>query len=948
MVDNEAKQSSKDIEKKNKVLDPTLKESQERLREMEETLEAIVNGAVDGLVRHTPNGNQIFILKGSEEPYRQLIEEMAEGAIILSDRGTILYSNIGFAKLIGTSLDKIIGKGIVDWVSEASAKTFAELMSNVKKGTGKRIFDIAFQTLKKQIIPTQVSITKIPIGSINASALIITDLSKHMEKEVKRYTENLECEISERKKAEETLRHSEKKYRDLTETTSDFVWEMDTRGRYTYCSPQMEKLWKIKPSEMIGKSPFDLMPEEAKEKVLEYFTALASSPKPFSLDAVSCDGQGSLVSLAITGVPFFDDKGKLLGFRGITRDITERKKAQEDLRVNEERFRFILANSPIVVATLDRDLRYTWVYNPLGGFKPEDILGKKVGLSADSKFSQGILESLNKVLTNGEKVSYKTSSKTPTGEMFFETHAEPLRNHEGEITGVSLVYVDVSDREKAEEELAAAQAKLQEYATSLEQLVKKRTQQVTDERKRLYDVLETTPAMICLLTPDHHVAFANRSFRERFGESKGRHCYDFCFGNKEPCTFCETYKVLETGQPHHWELNSPDGRVIDAYDFPFKDMDGSPMILEMDIDITDRRKAEEQLRASSSYSRNLIEASLDPLVTISADGKINDVNKATEMATGCSREELIGSDFSSYFTDPEKAAAGYKQVFTEGFVTDYPLTIKHKSGRIADVLYNAVVYLNDAGDVQGVFAVARDITERKELERQLKDSERLAAIGATASMVGHDIRNPLQGITSDVYLLRSELESLRKSKAKSSMIESLDGIDQNVQYVNKIVQDLQDFARPIKPTIQEVVLEDLCENVLFKKLLPENIDASCQVEPNVNKIFTDPELLKRILSNLVNNAIQAMPKGGKIAVNAYSEGEDAVISVEDTGGGIPEDVKPKMFTPLFTTKSKGQGFGLAVVKRVTESLGGTVYFESEVGKGTKFIVRLPQGDKRHM
>ncbi len=116
------------------------------------------------------------------------------------------------------------------------------------------------------------------------------------------------------------------------------------------------------------------------------------------------------------------------------------------------------------------------------------------------------------------------------------------------------------------------------------------------ERQRFFDVLETLPAMIFLLKPDYHVAFVNRSFREKFGESRDRHCYELCFGRSAPCEFCESYKVFETGRPHHWEVNAPDGSVIDAYDFPFTDADGSPMILEMDLDITDRKRSEAQVR----------------------------------------------------------------------------------------------------------------------------------------------------------------------------------------------------------------------------------------------------------------------------------------------------------------------------------------------------------------
>ncbi len=136
-----------------------------------------------------------------------------------------------------------------------------------------------------------------------------------------------------------------------------------------------------------------------------------------------------------------------------------------------------------------------------------------------------------------------------------------------------------------------------------------------------------------------------------------------------------------------------------------------------------RKEAEQKLLAASLYSRSLLEASLDPLVTISKEGKITDVNKATEEVTGCSREELIGSDFSSYFTQPEEARAGYRKVFTEGLVKDYPLQIRNKSGIITDVLYNASIYRNPEGEIQGVFAAARDTTERKKAEEALRQSE---------------------------------------------------------------------------------------------------------------------------------------------------------------------------------------------------------------------------------
>ncbi len=500
---------------------------------------------------------------------------------------------------------------------------------------------------------------------------------------------------------------------------------------------------------------------------------------------------------------------------------------------------------------------------------------------------------------------------------------------------------EITERKKAEDSLRRANE-------TLEERVNKRAEEVSNERHRLYSILETLPVYVILLDKDYRVPFANKVFRERFGESHGRRCHEFLFKRDLPCENCESYKVLKTNGPNHWEWTGPDGRDYDIYDYPFIEVDGSTLILEMGIDITERKRADKQIRDVSLYSRSLIEASLDPLVTFNVEGKITDVNQATEIVTGCSREELISSDFSDYFTEPEKAKIGYKQVFNKGFVRDYPLAIKHKSGKITDVLYNATIYTNEAGEMQGVFAAARDITQLKKAEEQvhesakkLKDAERLAAIGATAGMVGHDIRNPLQAIASDVYLLREEIKDMPEREEKSNAEESLEGIEKNVDYINKIVADLQDFARPLKPNAEETDIKLVIDELLAKNGLPENVKVTVKVEPEARKIVADSSYINRIMYNLVTNAVQAMPKGGKLTIHTYKEGGDTIISVEDTGVGIPENVKGKLFTPMFTTKAKGQGFGLVVIKRMTESLDGVVSFESHEGKGTTFTVRLP-------
>ncbi len=272
-------------------------------------------------------------------------------------------------------------------------------------------------------------------------------------------------------------------------------------------------------------------------------------------------------------------------------------------------------------------------------------------------------------------------------------------------------------------------------------------------------------------------------------------------------------------------------------------------------------------------------------------------------------------------------------------------------------------YLTSEKKVNGAILSFSDVTEMKKLEdekqlhtdnleqrvnaqaRDLIDAEALSAIGKTAGMVGHDIRNPLQSIAGELYLSKTELSEIPDGKVKENITESLASIEKNVEYINKIVQDLQDYAKPNMPVAKETDLEALCREVLFKNNLPENITAACKINSDAKTIVTDQSMLQRVLSNLVSNAVQAMPDGGKLTLSAHEDAGGTVIEVQDSGVGIPEEVKSRLFTPLFTTKAKGQGFGLAVVKRLTEAIGGTVTFESKIGKGTKFILCLPPSSK---
>jgi len=228
----------------------------------------------------------------------------------------------------------------------------------------------------------------------------------------------------------------------------------------------------------------------------------------------------------------------------------------------------------------------------------------------------------------------------------------------------------------------------------------------------------------------------------------------------------------------------------------------------------------------------------------------------------------------------------------------------------------------------------------EERTRMLRNSTRMAAIGETAGMVGHDLRNPLQTIINTVHLA---MESMKSGGAPQNLrIEkTLETIREQADFMNKIVSDLQDYARQPKPSFVEYDLQGLIDDTRSSISIPTTVEVLTSFEPGFPKLTVDPNLLRRAFTNIIANALQAMPDGGQLKIKAWKNKELASISFQDTGKGIPEDIKAKIFNPLFTTRDKGVGLGLAVAKQLVESHHGDIKVSSKVGEGTTFTVEIP-------
>ncbi len=354
-------------------------------------------------------------------------------------------------------------------------------------------------------------------------------------------------------------------------------------------------------------------------------------------------------------------------------------------------------------------------------------------------------------------------------------------------------------------------------------------------------------------------------------------------------------------------------------------------------------------KEASRYARSLVEASLDPLVAISAEGKITDVNQASVEATGVAREQMIGTDFSDYFTEPGKAREVYLRVFSEGFARDYALAIRHVSGRVMDVLYNASVFTDDKGAVIGTFAAARDITQRRLFEQSLLEANRMKS--EFLANMSHELRTPLNGIIGFTEFLIDEKPGPLAPKQKEYLTDVLNSGLHLLRLINDILDIAKVEAGKMELHPEVFILRRAVEEVMavIKGIAQKKrLAVTLEIAEGLDAVLLDPHKFKQVLYNLLSNAVKFTDDNGKVDIYAHRLDPDWFeLRVRDSGIGIrPEDIG-RLFNEFEQLDSgaarrfEGTGLGLALTKKIVEIQKGQITAESELGRGSTFIVVLP-------
>jgi PAS domain S-box-containing protein len=515
-------------------------------------------------------------------------------------------------------------------------------------------------------------------------------------------------------------------------------------------------------------------------------------------------------------------------------------------------------------------------------------------------------------------------------------NASLYRDKTGRVVGVFAAARDITARKRAEEAARRANA----YNRSL---------------------LEASIDPLVAIGPDGKITDVNGATEAATGRLRAELIgTDFSDYFTEPDQARSGYQqVFREGLVREYplELRHRDGRMMSVlYNASvYRDEAGRVIgVFAAARDVTARRRAEEAARRANVYNRSLLEASLDPLVTIGPDGRITDVNAATETATGCSRTALIGTDFSDYFTEPAKARAGYQQVFREGFVRDYPLELRHRRGRVNSVLYNASVYRDESGQVIGVFAAARDITLRKRAEEEMQHYAQELQRSNTelehfAYVASHDLQEPLRTLSSYSQLLARRYRGRLDTDADDFIAFMVDAAAR----MQTLINDLLTFSRigtRGKPF-------ELADGAQVLAAAQENLQAAIAESGAVithdplPTLLGDPTHLTQLFQNLFSNAIKfrRADQPPRIHVSATRQEGAWELSVRDNGIGID----PQFFERIFIIFQRlharedypGTGIGLALCKKIVERHGGRLWVESVPGTGSTFHFTLPDKPK---
>jgi PAS domain S-box-containing protein len=865
-------------------------------------------------------------LRRSEDQYRGIVELAPDGVITVDMNGVITSVNAAFSRFSGYSKDEVIGKHFAE-LGALRANNIPEYQN---------LFDL---TITGSPLPPTEFIYVCKDGTERWGEARIG----FMESGGKRVgLQGILRDITERKKTEQKSLENQQKFERLFMGIPEAAVFWDPDFRVIDINPRFTELFGYSLDEIRGRSsasflvPKDMIREsniwgkKAREGYIDH-------------DTVRKRKNGSLVPVSMSTAPMIVE-GRLIGYVGLYKDITERKRAEEALQESEERYRSLFENARDVILTADFEGNVTSINKAIEeyGWKREEIVGKNMLELMPKEAWPSLLKGIDQI-TEGIPLQGEIELATPIGKRITEYKSNPIV-HDNKVIGAQVIARDVTERKEMEEKLRDSEEKFRAITLSANDA-------------------------IVLIDDEGRFSYWNPAAKRMFGyteeEVNNKKMFELIAPNRfhrDHTNAFERFRKIGKGNIIGKTVQLPAIKK-DRTEFPVEfslsalQVKGKWYALGIFRDVTERKKMEEEIRQYSEHLEELVRKRTEELmeserrysvvveeagdgVTILQDGKVVFVNKKGAEIIEYSKDELIGFPFEKLLS------ANYRGLTEERHegrlrgenTTVYETELIAKNGEPVPVeVSGTIIQYKGRPATLGIF---RDIRERKHMEEQRLELERIATMGELATSVAHDLRNPLTSIRNASFYIKNNCPGRSSPECKTAS-EMLDVIEQETIFANTIITDLLDFAvkKPLQKEKQNI--NRIIESLLTENRLPNGIELEKRFCKEAT-VSVDGRQLKRVFSNIVENAVQAMPNGGKLVVSTSKDTDHVEVTFADTGIGIPEENFERIFQPLFTTKSKGIGLGLSICKRIVEQHGGTIDVESTVGQGSTFTIRLPK------
>jgi PAS domain S-box-containing protein len=874
-------------------------------------------------------------LRTEKQRLQALTENSPFGMVMIDQNGNFRYMNPKFRELFGYDLSDVpdgrtwFRKAYPDSTYRHHViETWIKDLKSLKPGEKRsEVFTVTCKD------GTETTINFIPVQLETGENLMVCE------------------DITERKCAEEALRESEERYRTILENIEDGYYEVDLPGNFTFFNDSLCRILGYSKEEMIGMGNQQYTDQENRKKLFQAFKEVYKTGEPtkgFDWKVFRKDGKELFGEVSVSLVK--DSKGQPIGFRGIARDITERKQAEEVLRKSEEEFRLTFENAKDAIVWADPEAGVITKCNK----EAETLFGKKRG---------EIIGSRQTTLHPPQKAEYYTNmfKKHMEHNGVADDEAEVITKS-GKIKPVNItasltlvggkpiiqgIFRDITERKQAEEALR-------------------------NEKQRFQTLSDQAPFGMVMVDRNGTFKYINPKFRELFGydltdipdgKTWSRKAYpNPTYRHNVISAWIDDLKNIKQGEKRSrtFTVTCKDGTEKTINFIPVQLETGENLVACDDI--TKRIQTEGALRESEGRYRTLFEGSKDAVYITNREGKFISVNPAFLELFGYTKEELNLLSAQDTYVNPLDRNRFRQEIEQKGFVRDYEVKLRNKDGTEIDCLLTSSMRRDNDRSILGYQGIIRDITARKRseqemaaLQEQFRQSQKMEAVGRLGGGIAHDFNNLLTIIKGYSQL------SLLDLKENGPLWGNIQEIQKATQRATDLTRQLLAFSRrqilDLKVLDLNTLLKDL--DKMLRRIIGEDIELTTLLAENLGRVKIDPGQFEQIILNLAVNARDAIPSGGKLTIEtanvvldeeyarthvSVTPGPYVRLSVSDTGVGIPLEVKEKVFEPFFTTKEKGKGtgLGLSTVYGIVKQSGGNIWVYSEPAHGTTFKIYLPR------